>query len=107
MFNNVREGISKRNPEKLERDRTTKSFVTLFARRKLHCVLKYNYTHSKTHLKSCYVEKCPCSRNSAEDEKFLPWNRLLRNGHRGARGCRYGNVSSGFATHDENIGYAW
>ena len=50
------------------RNRTT--FMTLYARGKLHCLLKSNYIHSKTHLKSYYVEKCLRSRKLAEGEKI-------------------------------------
>ena len=44
--------------------------MTLYARGKLHCLLKSNYIHSKTHLKSYYVEKCLRSRKLAEGEKI-------------------------------------
>ena len=51
--------------------RNCTSFVTLSVRKKLHCVLKPNYTHSKTHLTLYYhVEKCLRSRKLTEDKKI-------------------------------------
>ena len=45
--------------------------MTIFARKKFDCVLKSNYTHSKTHLKSYYIEKCLRLRKFAKDEDFF------------------------------------
>ena len=50
------------------RNRTT--FLTLYARGKLYCLLKSNYIPSKTHLKSYYVEKCLRSIKLTEGEKI-------------------------------------
>ena len=41
-----------------------------FCEGKLHCILKSNYMHSKTHLKSYNIEKCLLSRKSGEEDKL-------------------------------------
>ena len=70
MLNNICEGISL-NDTRRNRRGIVLLLVTIFARKKFDCVLKSNYTHSKTHLKSYYIEKCLRLRKFAKDEDFF------------------------------------